>query len=462
MYKGIKKIHMVGIGGSGMSGIAEILVSRGYSVSGSDLAETDVTERLQRFGVSVAMGHDPKNISNAEVVVTSSAIAADNCEVLAARERSIPIVRRAEMLAELMRQQHGIAVSGSHGKTTTTSLIATLLHEAGLDPTVIVGGKLVRFDSHAHPGKGEFFVAEADESDRSFLSYSPTIAVVTNIDREHLDTYHNIADIKETFLAFLKRIPFYGLAVLWGDSTELMEICRRLDRRVVTYGFSTEATIRAENVTFDAETLQSRYDLMDGNKKIASIRLNLLGHHHVLNSLAAYAVGRELNLPINVFSDTMAAFAGVERRFQKKGEFGLGRTRVVWIDDYAHHPTEISAVLSAARLYWKGPVAVLFQPHRYTRTKALIEEFSRCFTNIDHLFITDIYPASEKPIPGVTSEWLISQVKNAKLLPANAISYVKDFSAFQKTISALNHDKLLFLTVGAGKIDRWGAELFHA
>jgi len=395
VFRKARQIHFVGIGGSGMSGIAEVLVNLRYHVSGSDLAASDATRRLKRRGAKIFRGHKADHVAAADVVVVSSAVKPENPEVVEARRRKIPVIPRAEMLAEIMRMKYGVAVAGAHGKTSTTAMIAEVLTAGGLDPTVVIGGRVKALRSGAKLGKGEFMVAEADESDGSFLKMKPTIAVVTNIDREHLDHYRNLGAIQDAFVQFLSRVPFYGAAVVCLDEPNLRAILPRVDRKLVTYGLSSDADLVATDVTFDGFT--SSYIARFRGEKLGAIRLRVPGRHSVYNSLAAVAVGLELDIPFAKIAKSLGRFAAVDRRFQRKGE-AFGATVV---DDYGHHPTEIVATLAAAREGFGARALVVFQPHRYSRTRALLEEFGRAFVQSDRVIVTSVYAAGESPLPDV-------------------------------------------------------------
>jgi len=391
----------VGIGGSGMSGIAELLLNLGYTVSGSDLKLTPATGHLQALGATVFEGHSAAHVAGAHVVVTSTAVRPENPEVGEARRRGVPVIPRAEMLAELMRLKYGVAIAGSHGKTTTTSMVALVLDKGGLDPTVVVGGRLSSFGSGARLGRGEFLVAEADESDRSFLRLTPTLAVVTNIDREHLDAYRDLADVQEAFVGFVNKVPFYGCAVLCVDDAPVAEILPRVERRVLSYGLSPRASVSARDLAL--RPTGSSYTATFEGRELGAVTVGVPGAHNVTNSLAAVAVGLDLELPFAAIQAGLAAFAGVDRRLQRRGE----ERGVLVMDDYGHHPTEIRATLEALRLVaGERRTLVLFQPHRFTRTQALWDDFCRAFSGADVLRLVDVYPASEDAIPGVTSEAL--------------------------------------------------------
>lgn len=402
----IEKIHFVGIGGIGMSGIAEVLLNLGFTVTGSDLKKTETTERLERLGATIFYGHREGNIQGVDVVVVSSAVKPDNPEIKKAQELFIPVIQRAEMLAELMRMKYSIAVAGSHGKTTTTSLISSILGQAGMDPTCVVGGKLNSFGSNAKLGSSKFLVAEADESDGTFLLLFPTIAVVTNIDLEHLDFYKNINEIKDAFVAFLNKIPFYGLDIICIDNTNVQSIIPLLKRRYTTYGLSKQADLRAETIHYDG--MKTMFTVIFKGNELGNIELSLPGIHNVVNALAACGVAIELDIPFSTIQEALKHFSGIQRRLQVKLD-----GPITLIDDYGHHPTEIKATLSAVKQMCKGRIIVVFQPHRYTRTKALMDEFATSFNEADILIITEIYPASEEPIEGITGGRLSEKIRTS-------------------------------------------------
>jgi UDP-N-acetylmuramate--alanine ligase len=408
VYRKGLEIHFVGIGGIGMSGIAELLLNLGYRVSGSDLRLSDTTERLTAAGAKIRSGHGAANIpEDARVVVVSSAVKPDNEEVVEAHRRKIPVIPRAEMLAELMRMKYGIAIAGTHGKTTTTSMVATVLAAAGWDPTAVVGGKLNSLGSNAKLGSGDFLVAEADESDGSFVKLSPTVAVVTNIDPEHLDYYSGIGQIKETFLHFLNKVPFYGFAVLCVDHPNVLELIPSLQKTYVTYGFSHQADYRADDVV--PEGMVNRFHVVRRGELLGEFSLTAAGRHNVSNALAAVTVASELGIPVDKIREGLADYRGVHRRFQVKGE----RDGVTVVDDYGHHPAEIRATLEAAREVWPDRrVVVGFQPHRYSRTNALFQEFVSAFHEADLLLVFDVYPAGEEPIPGASGERLCEAIRD--------------------------------------------------
>lgn len=448
MYRKQYHIHFVGIGGIGMSGIAELLLNLGYRVSGSDLKSSDITRRLEGLGGTVTAGHGEGNVKGADVVVISSAVRRDNVEVQAARLANIPVIPRAEMLAELMRLKYSIAVAGAHGKTSTTSLVASVLAGGGLDPTVVIGGKLKGLGSNAVLGSGDYIVAEADESDGSFLKFSPTIAVVTNIDREHLDYYRDMDHIKETFLGFLDRIPFYGLAVLCLDDEPVQGLVPKIQKRFATYGMSSQADFQARDVRF--EGLRSRFSVYERDRRLGAITLNLPGRHNVYNAMASIVVGLELEIPFGVIKTSLETLEGVQRRLEIKGE----AAGVTVIDDYGHHPTEIKTTLAALETSWPDRRrVVVFQPHRYSRTRALFDEFTRAFYQSDVLLVLPIYSAGEDPIEGVDTASLVEGIADHG---HRQVFFVPDFpSAVDRAAEALSEGDIL-LTLGAGNVWRVG------
>jgi len=447
----IQQIHFVGIGGSGMSGIAEVLLNLGYTVSGSDLKRSSVTDRLESLGARFAEGHAADRLRGAHVVVTSTAVKPDNPEVVEARRLGVPVIPRAEMLAELMRLKYGVAVAGSHGKTTTTSMVALVLDKGGLDPTVVVGGRLGVLGSGARLGRGEFMVAEADESDRSFLKLSPTMAVVTNIDREHLDAYRDLADIQEAFLGFVNKVPFYGAAVLCLDDGPVQDILPRVERRVVTYGLSPQARVSARELRLGP--LGSTYLATAGGEALGPITLSVAGAHNAVNSLAAVAVALDLGVPFDAIRRGLESFTGVDRRFQLRGE----ARGVTVIDDYGHHPTEIKATLETLKARAAGRrTVVLFQPHRFSRTHALWDDFCRSFHLADVVLLTDVYPASEEPIAGVTSEALAQAIAERGHRHA---AYAGDLRSAAEMLAGEAREGDVVLTLGAGSVWTAGEEL---
>ena len=455
MFAKIQRIHFVGIGGIGMSGIAEVLLNLGYKVSGSDLKSSAVTQRLAGLGATLFEGHGAEHIAGAEVVVTSSAIAAENPEVTEAHALHIPVIQRAEMLAELMRLKYGIAIAGMHGKTTTTSMVAAVLAAGGLDPTVVVGGRVDAMGSNARLGKSQYLVAEADESDRSFLKLSPILSVVTNIDREHMDTYRNMRDVKKTFLDFMDRVPFYGMVVACNDDPLLRRLLTEVQRRTVTYGTKRGSDFLIKLSTSAAKSAavmgqpHNRFGVRYRGEDLGEFTLHVPGVHNVLNGTAAIAVGIGLDIGVEAIRSALHQFRGVDRRFQLRGR----AAGVSVIDDYGHHPTEIKATLAAARQCGFRRVHVIFQPHRYTRTRDLLEEFSSAFADADSLFVLDIYAASEKPIDGITGEILAQRIreKNAK----NG-RYANSFAEAVDAAAAIAEDGDMILTLGAGSVSQLG------
>jgi UDP-N-acetylmuramate--alanine ligase len=446
-------VHFVGIGGSGMSGIAEVLLNQGFAVSGSDLKGSPVTARLAALGARIHEGHAAENVAGAHVVVTSSAVRPDNPEVREARRLLVPVIPRAEMLAELMRTKYGIAVSGSHGKTTTTSMIAFVLDQGGLDPTIVVGGRVDVLGSGARLGKSEYMVVEADESDRSFLKLQPTLAIVTNIDREHLDAYRDLEDVQQAFLEFANKVPFYGAAIVCADDAPTRAVLPRLARRFKSYGFAPDAHVRARDVELAASS--SRYAVSADGRELGRFELGVPGRHNVQNSLAAIAVALELDVAPDAIREGLRAFRGVDRRFQKKGE----ARGVSVLDDYGHHPTEIKATLAVLRVYaGTRRTVVLFQPHRYTRTQALWQEFTAAFAGADVLLLVDIYPASEDAIPGVSSELLAAAIAGAQVTGA---LYAGDVQAAVERLAEIVKPGDVVLTLGAGNVYAAGEELLR-
>lgn len=453
-----RRIHFVGIGGIGMSGIAELLANLGYAVSGSDARQTDVTDRLESFGVTVHVGHRAENVGAADVVVHSSAVRPDNPELAEARARRVPVIPRAEMLAELMRLRFGIAVAGAHGKTSTTSMVALVLERAGLDPTAVIGGRLSAFGSNARLGRGECMVVEADESDRSFLKLSPSIAVITNVDREHMDAYGGFDDLQQAFVDFANKVPFYGAVVASSDDTGLAAVLPRLTRRTITFGIDAlDAEITAGEVVlagFGSSFLVRRRDVHGTGSvdTLGTVKLEVPGRHSVLNALAAVAVGIELGVAFPTIASALAEFRGAERRFEQCGVVG----GVTVVDDYGHHPTEIAAVLAAARAAKPARVIVAFQPHRYTRTRDLMSEFADVLATADEVVLTDIYPASEEPISGVTIDALAQIVGERRGRPVHVVPLVSDVPA---AVASMVRAGDLVLTLGAGSIGGVAAAL---
>ena len=452
MFGKIKHIHLIGIGGTGMSGIAELLLNLGYKVTGSDLASTEVTERLTRLGGEIALGHDRSHVEDADVVVYSSAVKADNPEMMEARLRGIPVIPRAEMLAELMRMKYGIAVGGAHGKTTTTWLVGLVMAAAGLDPTIVVGGRLRALGTNAKLGSGRYLVAEADESDGSFLKLSPNLAIVTNIDEEHLDHYANLDAIKASFVEFVNKVPFYGAAIVCLDQENVQAIMPRIARRVVTYGFSHQADIRGTDISQDDTGVTFNVALK--GRKLGSLYVRIPGEHNVSNALAAVAVGVELDVPFAAVSEGISEFTGISRRLEHKGE----AKGVSVMDDYAHHPTEIIATLRAARSFWRKRIVAVFQPHRYTRTHALWERLGRSFYDADSVIVASIYAAGEEPISGVTAELV---AKAALQSGHRDVTYIPDKSEIVDHLVGMLRQGDLLVTLGAGDVWKVGEEVLR-
>ena len=455
MFAKIQQIHFVGIGGIGMSGIAEVLLNLGYKVSGSDLKSSAVTQRLAGLGAAVFEGHRAENIAGAEVVVTSSAIAPENPEVLEAHKQHVPVIQRAEMLAELMRLKYGIAIAGMHGKTTTTSMVAAGLAGGGLDPTVVVGGRVDAMGSNARLGKSQYLVAEADESDRSFLKLSPILSVVTNIDREHMDCYRNMRDVKKTFLEFMDRVPFYGMVVACNDDPLLRRLLPEVQRRTVTYGTKRGSDFWIKIPTSRAKSARemghplSHFTVRYRGQDLGEFTLHVPGLHNVLNATAAIAVGVGLDVGVEAIRTALDQFRGVDRRFQLRGRVA----GVSVIDDYGHHPTEIKATLAAARSCGFRKVHVVFQPHRYTRTRDLLEGFTTAFGDADSLFVLDIYAASEKPIEGISGEAFARTIREKG---GRSAQYVNSFADAVSSAAAVAEEGDMILTLGAGSVSQLG------
>jgi UDP-N-acetylmuramate--alanine ligase len=444
-------IHFVGIGGIGMSGIAEVLVNLGYRVSGTDLKESDTTKRLTQLGAQVKYGHAAQHLADADVVVISSAVKPTNPEVIEARRRQIPVIPRAEMLAELMRMKYGVAIAGSHGKTTTTSLVATVLHQAGLDPTAVIGGKLPSLGSNARLGQGDYLVAEADESDGSFMKLSPTVAVVTNIDPEHLDHYGTLDKLKQTFTDFINKVPFYGLAVLCLDHPHVQSLLPLVEKRHVTYGLQPHADYRAVDLTFDG--LRSRFTPVVRGRSLGPVELAMPGRHNVLNALAVLAVSDFLGIEIDVYKRALGGFTGVGRRFTVRGD----AHGVMVVDDYGHHPEEIRATLAGARAgFPERRLIVAFQPHRYSRTRDLHQDFARAFNEADLVAVCDIYAAGEEPIAGVSSERLVEEMRRCGHKGARYVAKRADVAG--QLLPQLQ-DGDIVITLGAGDVWMVGEEV---
>jgi len=451
MFTTFQHAHFIGIGGIGISGIAEILLNLGMKVSGSDLRRGPVTDRLAQLGATVYEGHEAGNVAGATVVVTSSAVGADNPEVLEARARKIPVIQRAEMLAELMRLKYGIAIAGMHGKTTTTSMVASVLTAGGLDPTVVVGGRVDALGSNARLGTTQYLVAEADESDRTFLKLSPILAVVTNIDREHMDHYADMADVEQAFVEFMNKVPFYGAVTACVDNSLLASILPRVHRRVFTYGVAAEADFRLEFLVAGGGRF-ARFRVNTASGPLGPFELHVPGRHNVLNATAAVAIAHQLQVSSDQIAEGLNRFRGVDRRFQLRGQV----RGITVVDDYGHHPTEIRATLAAARECGHKRVYVVFQPHRYSRTKDLMDEFASAFKDADAVIVLPIYAASEEPIPGVTGELLAGRIEGP------AVHYAEEFAAAIRLVAAEVREGDLILTLGAGNVSQLAPRILAA
>ncbi|MFQ5353499.1 MAG: UDP-N-acetylmuramate--L-alanine ligase [Thermodesulfobacteriota bacterium] len=451
MYRGrIKKIHFVGIGGSGMNGIAEVLLNMGYEVSGSDIARSATVKRLTKLGASIYIGHRQENVRDVQCVVYSSAINRDNPELAAAVEAGIPIIARAEMLAELMRLKYGIAIAGTHGKTTTTSLIAAILAGTDLDPTVVTGGKLNSLGANARLGKGDLLVAEADESDGSFLKLTPTMAIVTSIDREHMNHYHSMEDVYEAYLGFMNKVPFYGAAILCLDQPVIQGLLPRVTRRVITYGLAAQADVRGANLRYDG--METSFDLFAMDEKLGRVTMRLPGAHNVQNALAAAAVALELDIDYETIKKGLESFSGVERRFHVLGSLG----GITVIDDYGHHPEEVKAVLQGAKQSFNKRIVAVFQPHRYTRTADLFKDFLTAFNDVDKLVVTGVYAAGEEPIEGIEGFALYEAIKEHG---HKDVAYVKEVADVPEYLKGIVREGDLVITLGAGDIWKAGTGL---
>ena len=454
----VRRVHMVGIGGIGMSSIAEVLIRRGFTLSGSDLKKSDVTDRLEELGATVHEGHAAEHVQDADVVVYSSAVKdpQENPETAEALRRLIPIIKRSEMLGELMRAKRGVGIAGTHGKTTTTTMTGLVAQHAGLDPTIIVGGKVAVFGSNAVAGGGELIVVEADEYDRTFLKLAPILAVVTNIEADHLDIYKDLDDIKDAFVQFANSVPFFGAAILCLDDENVRSVLGRIHRPIRTYGTSRQASLRAENIEQVAATTQ--FDVFEGTERLGGVTLHAPGLHNVRNALAAIAVGLELGVDFQTVAAGVAQYQGVDRRFQVKGEAPVARDgesgTVLLVDDYAHHPTEVEATLTAAARGWADRrIVAVFQPHLYSRTQDLADEFARAFYDADVLVVTDVFPAREQPIPGVTGEMISDR---ARQFGHRDVHYIADKAELPTYLAGLTGPGDLVLTMGAGDIWRFG------
>ncbi|MFQ5479913.1 MAG: UDP-N-acetylmuramate--L-alanine ligase [Thermodesulfobacteriota bacterium] len=453
MYRGrIKRIHFVGIGGSGMNGIAEVLLNMGYEVTGSDIAASAPVKRLTQLGASVHIGHRKENVSKAQCVVYSSAIGESNPELMAASELNIPIIPRAEMLAELMRMKYGIAIAGTHGKTTTTSLIASIFALADVDPTVVTGGKLNSIGANARLGKGDILVAEADESDGSFLKLTPTMTVVTSIDREHMNHYQSLDDLHEAFIGFMNKVPFYGVNILCLDHPVIQGLLPRVSRRVTTYGLAAQADVRGTNLAYDG--MSTSFDLFLRGRELGSITLRLPGAHNVQNALAAAGVALELDIGFEIIKKGLESFSGVERRFHVRGIMG----GVTVVDDYGHHPEEIKAVLKGAKESFNKRIVAVFQPHRYSRTADLFNDFLSAFNDVDKLVVTDIYAAGEEPIEGINGHALYEAIREHG---HKDITYIKVVAHVPEYLKGIVRGGDLVLTLGAGDVWKAGTGLLE-
>ena len=450
--KKVRQVHFVGIGGIGMSGIAEVLLNLGYRVTGSDLAASGVTRRLEELGGKVTLGHSASNVEGADVVVVSSAVRPTNEEVVEARRRQIPVIPRAEMLAELMRMKYGVAIAGSHGKTSTTSMVAQVLAGTGLDPTIVIGGRLGILGSNAKLGKGDLLVAEADESDGSFLHLSPTIAVVTNIDAEHLDHYGSLSRLQDAFVDFLNKVPFYGTGIVCLDDPGVRSILPRLERRVFTYGLAEGADLTADRI--ELKEFTARFEAFRRGKSLGPLTLAVPGRHSISNGLAAIAVGLELEVPFGAIASHLSSFRGADRRFQLKGEV----KGILVIDDYGHHPVEIQATLQAARRGWDRRTIVVFQPHRYSRVKALAKEFAGSFELADVVVVTEIYPAGEDPVPGVSGDGLATAIRDRG---HPDVIFVPDLKDVPDILFSSVRPGDMVITLGAGSVWKAGEEFLR-
>jgi UDP-N-acetylmuramate--alanine ligase len=447
MFKNIKKVHFVGIGGIGMSGIAEILLNQGFEISGSDRASSEITQRLASLGIKIYVGHSPENVHDVDVLVYSSAVTLDNPEVKAAIEKKIPIIKRSEMLAECMRMQYGIGIAGTHGKTTTTSMVGLTLTAGGIDPTIIVGGKLSGLGgTNARLGQGEFIVVEADEFDRTFLKLTPAIAALTTLESEHLDTYKDLNDIKSAFIEFSNKVPFYGFVVLCLDEPALQDIMPQINKKVITYGLTTQADMRAVDITHNQ--ISSSFTVKYHGEELGKINLKIPGLHNVKNSLVAVCIAMELGIEFEVIKKALESFTGVYRRFEIKYN-----KEILVVDDYAHHPTETSATLAGVRSGWDRRLIAVFQPHLFTRTRDFYQEFGRSFLNSDVFICTDIYPAREAPIEGITGEMI---AEAARKFGHKNVIYIPDKNDVPAKLMEIKKANDIIITMGAGDIWKFG------
>ncbi|MFC1650677.1 UDP-N-acetylmuramate--L-alanine ligase [Candidatus Latescibacterota bacterium] len=452
MTKKVKNIHLIGIGGSGMNGIAEILLNLGFMVSGSDLNSTPITKHLESIGANIFKGHSPDNVSTCDVVVYSSAVKEDNLEIITARERKIPVIKRPEMLAELMRMKYGICIAGTHGKTSTTSMVGQILTKGDIDPTIIVGGRVTDFGGGAKIGQSHYLVLEADEYDRTFLKLTPVIAVVTNIDLEHLDCYEDIDDIKSAFVQFVNKVPFWGSVILCIDNLGVQSIIPEIERKIITYGVSPHAEIRAVNIVY--EGIKTTFNVVANGEEMGSITLNVPGTHNVRNALAAITIAMEMEIPFETISGALAGYVSVERRFQIIGE----KSGIMVVDDYAHHPTEIIASLEGIRAGFDKRIIAIFQPHLFTRTRDFYEDFGRAFMETDVLFVTDIYPSREAPISGVTGN-MVSEAATAA--GHRSAKFIPDRKELIDAVADCAESGDIVVTFGAGDVNKIGYELLE-
>lgn len=452
MFGKIKNIHFVGIGGAGMSGIAEILINLGYNVSGSDKSKSETIEYLASIGANIFETHDASNVEGTDALVYSVAVPMTNPEIVESKKRKIPVITRAEMLGELMRMKFGISIAGTHGKTTTTSMVGTMMTEAGLDPTIIVGGKLQKLKTNARLGNSQYLVAEADEFDRSFLTLTSSIAVITTLEVDHLDCYEDLDDIKNAFVSFSNKVPFFGTVIACIDEPSVQDILPRLQRKVMTYGVSKQADLRAENLEFFGE--YSEFTVVFNEAELGSIRINMPGIHNVKNSLASIGIGLDLGMPFKDIKEGIEAFSGVGRRFEIKGE----KNGIILVDDYAHHPTEIQATLQGAKRGWNRRTVAIFQPHLFSRTRDFYKEFGKSFFDSDLLIVTDVFPAREEPIEGVSGEMI---AKAAEEYGHRNVHYIKDKTQVVKHLKSVVQKKDMVITMGAGDINKFGLQFLN-
>lgn len=449
----VRNIHMIGIGGAGMNGIAEILIDLGFNVTGSDMRRTSVTDRLETLGAKIYIGHDPSNVEKCDVVVYSSAVKEDNPEIIAARERKIPVIKRPEMLGELMRLKYGICIAGTHGKTSTTSMTGQILAKGGIDPTIIVGGKVTGFGGGAKIGQSHYLVLEADEYDRTFLNLTPVIAVVTNIDLEHLDCYKDLDDIKACFLQFVNKVPFFGSVIVCIDDPGVQSVLPSIKKRVITYGISRQAELRAENTV--SKGIVSTFDVINKGEKLGTVTLNVPGLHNVRNALAAIAVSTEMGVDFKTIVEGLNEYRNVERRFQVIGE----ESGVMVVDDYAHHPTEVAASLEALRSGFGRRIVAVFQPHLYSRTRDFAGDFGRAFMETDILIVTDVFASREAPIPGINGKLVAD---SAKAAGHRNVFYIEDKNEIVKSLSNIVQSGDIVITFGAGDINKTGYDFLES